>query len=321
MIAATNLSKRFGPVSAIEGLSFEIPRGSVCGFLGPNGSGKTTTLRILAGLLRPDEGRLRIGGIDAIEDSLAARRLVGYLPDGAPGYAEMRVEESLRFRFRISGAAGPMTPAIERVIEQCRLGEVRRRLVGRLSRGFRQRVGLAGALLSQPPVLLLDEPTEGLDPLQVLQFRELLREFAAERTVLLSSHLLPEVEAVCDSVILILEGRLVAAGPLASLRDGAETATIRLELAPTDPAAAETALAGLAAVRRLQIARDGEGGPLRIAAVVEASQADAAAETLAERLAAAGLRLRRLESRRPSLEELFLQFARRSARVDAESSA
>lgn len=313
MIAATNLCKRFGPVLAIEGLSFEIPRGSVCGFLGPNGSGKTTTLRILAGLLRPDRGDLRLGGVDAIADSLGARRLVGYLPDGAPGYAEMRVEESLRFRFRISGAAGPMTPAIERVIEQCRLGEVRRRLVGRLSRGFRQRVGLAGALLSQPPVLLLDEPTEGLDPLQVQQFRDLLREFAAERTVLLSSHLLAEVEAICDRVILILGGRLVAAGPLASLRGESTTATIRIELAPADPRGAESALAGIAAVRHLQIARSGADGPLRIAAEVEASHADAAAETLAAALAQAGLRLRRLESQRPSLEEIFLRHARHAA--------
>ncbi|MBM4105976.1 MAG: ABC transporter ATP-binding protein [Phycisphaerae bacterium] len=303
MIVAHELRKRFGEVVAVDRLSFEIPRGSVCGFLGPNGAGKTTTLRMLAGLLAPDGGRLEIDGLDAIARSRDARRRLGYLPDGAPAYPEMRVEEYLRFRWRIAGRTGSMRTEIDAACGACALGGVRRRLIGTLSRGFRQRVGLAAAILGRPPVLLLDEPTEGLDPFQVREFRGLVREFAQGRTVLLSSHLLAEVETICDRVILMLGGRLVASGTVESLRRGGSA---RIECEVRGAAAVE-AIAVLSGVRQVRpMTEPDESGWRRVE--VLAAEGDPR-EAIAAAVGAAGGRLRELVRREESLEETFMRLA------------
>lgn len=316
MIVANDLVKRFGPVEAVSGLCLEVARGRICGFLGPNGSGKTTTLRMLVGVLRPDRGRIAIDGVDALAEPEEARRRIGYLPDGAPSHPEMRVDELLAFRWRICGREGRRPVEVDRVVEECGLGGVRRRLVGTLSRGFRQRVGLAAALLGRPGVLLLDEPTEGLDPIQVRDFRRLLRRFAEGRTVLLSSHLLAEVEAVCDEAILVLEGRRVASGTIEGLRGtGGDATTWRcvtdvpgtrlLELVARLPGARPSTAgagdrsAGLVAV----------GDPWH-EAWIEFVDPDEGPASLVAAVVAGGGRVRELQPRPRTLEDAFVHVAR-----------
>lgn len=190
-------------------VSFHVARGEVVGFLGPNGAGKTTTLRMLTGYLKPTSGEVRIDGIDAVRSSIEARARLGYMPEGVPLYREMRVHEYLRHRAALKGLDG-IADAVDRALDSAGVAEARGRIIGQLSKGYRQRVGLAESLLADPPILILDEPTSGLDPNQVREFRKLVRGFAGQKTVLLSTHILSEVEAVCDRVIIIREGEMVA---------------------------------------------------------------------------------------------------------------
>ncbi len=190
-------------------MSFRIEPGEIVGFLGPNGAGKTTTLRMLTGYLAPTSGNIRIDGIDAVTDSIRARERLGYMLEGVPLYREMRVYEYLRHRGALKNVSD-VGAAVDRSLDLAGVADARTRIVGQLSKGYRQRVGLAEALIADPPILILDEPTSGLDPNQVRQFRELVRSFGGKKTVLLSTHILSEVEAVCDRVIIIREGRKVA---------------------------------------------------------------------------------------------------------------
>ncbi len=219
MIETKDLTRRFGARTAVQSLTFTVPRGKVVGFLGPNGAGKSTTLKMLSAYLPPTEGTATVNGHDVVEQSLEARRSIGYMPETVPLHPEMRVEEYLRFRAEIKGVPSrERRRAEDRAMELADVTEVRRRLIGDLSKGFRQRVGLADALVASPPLLILDEPTEGLDPNQILRFREVIRGLRGEHTVFLSTHILQEVEAVCESVIILHEGRLVAQGDIHSVR-------------------------------------------------------------------------------------------------------
>ncbi len=221
MIVATGLSKRYGTRAAVDGISFEVPRGEVVGFLGPNGAGKSTTLKMLAGFLPPSEGRVTIDGIDVHEDSLAARARLGYMPETVPVYPELRVEEFLSFRAELKGVrstGGARKRAVARAMERTGVADRARWLVGELSRGYKQRVALADALVSDPPVLILDEPTASLDPNQIIEVRELIRSLAGEHTVVVSTHILPEVEATCARVIILSSGRVVASGSMDEIR-------------------------------------------------------------------------------------------------------
>ena len=209
MIQVDALSRRYGSRLAVNHLSFEVGQGEIVGFLGPNGAGKTTTLRMLTGYLAPTEGKITIEGIDAVADSVRARARLGYLPEGVPLYREMRVHEYLRHRAQLKSVAEPKA-AVDRALELAGVADARGRIIGQLSKGYRQRVGLAEALVADPPILILDEPTSGLDPNQVRQFRELVRGFGGAKTVFLSTHILSEVKAVCDRVIIIHEGAKVA---------------------------------------------------------------------------------------------------------------
>ncbi len=209
MIEVEALSRRYGSRLAVNEVSFRVEPGEIVGFLGPNGAGKTTTLRMLTGYLAPTSGTIRIGGIDAVTDSIRARERLGYMPEGVPLYREMRVHEYLHHRGALKSVPN-LTDAVDRSLELAGVGDARTRIVGQLSKGYRQRVGLAEALIADPPILILDEPTSGLDPNQVRQFRELVRGFKGKKTVLLSTHILSEVDAVCDRVIIIREGRKVA---------------------------------------------------------------------------------------------------------------
>jgi ABC-2 type transport system ATP-binding protein len=221
VIEVEGLTKDYGTVVAVRDVSFSVGRGEVVGFLGPNGAGKSTTLRILAGFLGASSGKVRIAGHDIAEDSLAARASLGYMPEAAPLYPELRVREYLDFRARLKRVArGKRSAAVEQAMQRTRLGEVGETSIGHLSKGYRQRVALADALVADPPLLILDEPTAGLDPNQVREVRGLIKELAQDHTVLLSTHILSEVEATCQRALVIDRGRLVAQGTLEELSRG-----------------------------------------------------------------------------------------------------
>lgn len=220
MIEVSHLHKRYGAVHAVRDVSFEVEQGAVVGFLGPNGAGKSTTLRILAGFLGATKGSVRIAGHDILEERLQAVANIGYMPETSPLYPEMRVQEYLRFRAELKGVKrAKRTAEVGRVLDAARVREMATRLIGHLSKGYRQRVGLADALIGSPPLLILDEPTAGLDPNQIQQVRTLIKGLRKNHTILVSTHILSEVEATCERAIVIHEGRVVATGTLEELRN------------------------------------------------------------------------------------------------------
>ena len=255
MIEAQNLSRRYGDFTAVDGISFSVNEGEIVGMLGPNGAGKTTTIRMITGFLPPTNGRVTVAGKDLFESPREARRQLGYLPENVALYTEMRVDEYLAYRARLEGLSRlDMRQAIPLTLERCLLTDVRHQIIGTLSKGYRQRVGLATAILHNPRVLVLDEPTVGLDPRQIISIRELIRELGKEHTLLLSTHILPEVELLCDRVVIIDRGRIVAEGTPQSLRESWIGAPgVRLVL-KDDPSAVNAAdalaqIPGVTAVR------------------------------------------------------------------------
>jgi gliding motility-associated transport system ATP-binding protein len=221
MLEVRNLTKRYGDFVAVRDISFSAAQGQILGFLGPNGAGKTTTMRILTGFLPATSGTAAVAGFDVFTDSAEVRRRIGYLPENPPLYTEMTTEAFLRFVARIKGMArGTIEDAIDRVVQTCGLESVRTRLLGQLSKGFRQRAGLAQALIHDPPVLVLDEPTIGLDPIQIREIRALIQKLAGERTIILSTHILPEVSQICEKVVIINEGQVVLEQEMSALRSG-----------------------------------------------------------------------------------------------------
>ncbi len=245
MIETRALAKRYGDVTALSDVSFRVETGEIVGFLGPNGAGKTTALRILSTYLTPDGGSATVAGHDVVREPMEVRRRLGYLPEQPPLYLDHTVVEYLGFCAALRGVPrGRIRPAVDAALQRCGLGDVRARLVGNLSKGYRQRVGLAQALVHGPQVLLLDEPTVGLDPHQIVEIRNLIRSLAGAHTVLLSSHLLPEVAMTCSKVVVVHRGRVAATGPVEDLAGagGLEAAFLRLTAADVAaPAAEETA--------------------------------------------------------------------------------
>ena len=212
MIQVNQLTKRYARHEAVRGIDFSVERGEIVGFLGPNGAGKTTTLRMLTGYLPPSSGTARVAGFDVFHDSIEARKRIGYMPENVPLYDDMRVREYLSFRAGIKGLDGAaLRHRVGEVIELCGLQSVRRKMIKTLSKGFRQRVGLADALVHDPELLILDEPTNGLDPNQIRQIRELIKQLGKSHTVLISTHILHEVEMICNRVIIIDQGKIKAA--------------------------------------------------------------------------------------------------------------
>lgn len=316
MIRVQEVSKSFGRVRAVHGVSFEVSRGEVVGLLGSNGAGKSTTIRMIAGVIPPDRGRIWIDGLDTIDRSAEARRRIGYLPESAPAYGEMSVEELLRFRARLYGVGRrELGRAVGRVVELCELGEARGRRVGELSKGFRQRVGLAGALVHDPPVLILDEPTNALDPRQIRHTRSLVRELGREKAVLVSSHVLPEVERTCDRVVMMARGRVRAderPGALVERRAGLWPYVVEVPAGAEE--AARRALSGVAGVSSVSGAGGlgegsptaGEGGWVRLVVSGAAGSGDLRA-ALASALRAAGVEVRELTRHVASLERVFME--------------
>ena len=316
MIEVQGLSKRYPTRLAVDDVTFSVKQGEIVGFLGPNGAGKTTTMRVVTGFLPPTSGSARVAGFDVATQSSAARAALGYLPESAATYPEMRVSEYVAFRARLEGVArGQVRARVDEALERCLLGEVARRRIETLSKGFRQRVALAGALVHQPPVLILDEPTIGLDPVQIIKIRETIRELGRDRAVLLSTHILPEVEAVCDRVLIIDRGRIVAEGTPAQLRGKlAGSPVVRVAVRGNVPA--REALAHLPGVTEVDI--EEAPGETR-ARVLCAANADPREEIF--RLAVErGWVLRELSREALSLEDVFVRLTRHDADPDAAAA-
>ncbi|MDG3003707.1 ABC transporter ATP-binding protein [Paludisphaera mucosa] len=307
MIEVHRLSKSYGPVQALDRISFALGRGEVAGLLGPNGAGKTTTMRILTTYLAPTSGRAVLCGRDVLDEPLEVRRNVGYLPENVPLYGEMRVRELLEFRARLKDVPrSKRRHSVSGAIARCGLGEVENRPVGKLSRGFRQRVGLADAIVHDPPILILDEPTAGMDPIQVREVRSLVRELGERHTVLLSTHIMSEVEAVCSRVVIIAQGRIALDAPVAELRSDAA-----LLVEARGPAEAiRKLLMAVPGVASVRIAGDRDG----VASLeLGLKPGEDPREVIAMRVAANGWPLRGLETRRRSLEERFVEAVSRSS--------
>jgi ABC-2 type transport system ATP-binding protein len=314
MIRVEDLYKSYGQTVALEGVSFEVHPGEVVGLLGPNGAGKTSCLRVLTCFVQPSAGSVRINDLDPTRDSLEIRRQVGYLPESCPLHPELRVSEYLTFRARLRGITRRgRREAIERVMRGCGLEEVQRRIVGQLSRGFRQRLGLADALLGAPRVLILDEPTAGLDPNQIREVRRLIRNLTADgdHTVLLSTHILSEVEALCSRAVILHRGRLVDQGPVDQLRTrfGEGITTVQVRIGDGDEQGLIDALERLPAVARVEIVERGGEGVVRCR--LHGEMGPEARERVAELISSnPAWALQALGTRGADLEEIFARLTR-----------
>jgi ABC-2 type transport system ATP-binding protein len=320
MIEVSELTKDYGPVRALRGVSFTVPDGQVVGFLGPNGAGKTTTMKILTGYLAPTSGTATIAGFDVSVEPVECQRRTGYLPEGNPLYTELRVVEALRFAGEMHGLRGAdRDRAVEEAVDAVGLGEMERRPIGELSKGYRQRVGLAQALLHKPQFLILDEPTSGLDPNQQQEMRALIRDLGRERTVILSTHILPEVEAICDRALIVHEGRLVLDERVADIRSRARGRAAVAAVVRATPTAASAAFAGLPGVATVEAA-DIEGEPGYARVRLEGAADRATCEAVAARAAQKGIPLASLGSESMTLERVFAELTATTASAEEVSS-
>ena len=312
MIQIDNLRKSYGEIVALEGISISIDRGKVVGLLGPNGAGKTTMMKILVGYLIPDAGSASVAGIDVLERPLEVQERIGYLPENAPVYGEMLVQEYLTFIARMRGIEGDRAMRrIGEAAEQCAVGDVLTRAIGHLSKGYRQRVGLAAAILHDPEILILDEPTSGLDPNQIAEVRDLIRRMGQTKTIILSTHILPEVEASCGRAVILIDGRVRADGTLAELtRSRVQVVTT----APDDPAAARQLFEGLEGVAAVQPdGVDGAYHTYRLQLAGDYQIGEAVAEATRQR----GWPLRELRRDDKTLEQVFRELTSAAPEVRA----
>jgi ABC-2 type transport system ATP-binding protein len=317
-IEVTNLVKSYAGVTAVNGISFTVPKGEIIGFLGPNGAGKSTTMRILTGYLPATSGSVSICGFSVVSDPDAVKRRVGYMPENNPLPDEMRVSEYLYFRGRLKEIPrGKLGSRIDEVLELCDLKRVRHKIIGKLSKGFRQRVGIAESVLAEPPVIIMDEPTIGLDPHQILIVRDLIASLRGRMTVLISSHILPEIEMTCDRVLIINQGRIVAQGTPADLRREVlgqsayeieacgDLGSLPFLLGSIDPG--------------LSVASEGQPDEYGFRTIkLKTLNAEDSGEAILRTCLAEGLRVRSLSRAHPTLEDVFLAATRRS--WDAVSS-
>ena len=305
MIEVQHVTKRYGPVAAVNDVSFRVEAGQILGFLGPNGAGKTTTMRVLTGYLPPTEGTATIAGFDVLEEPIEAKRRTGYLPESPPLYPDMTVREYLTFVARINGLASTERDnRIGQVMERTSIGDVADRHCGKLSKGYRQRVGLAQAILHNPDVLILDEPTAGLDPKQIIETRELIKELAGDHTIILSTHILPEVAQTCERVVIINKGRVVAEDTpdnLTGRLHGAVTIQMQIDTTGADPTGVLQAVPGVASVSLGDPGSDGRTVEVQSAQDVDIRR------SLANAVVSNGWGLLEMRRVRLSLEEIFLQ--------------
>jgi ABC-2 type transport system ATP-binding protein len=303
MIQVEHLTKRYAGFTAIHDLSFEVSKGEIVGFLGPNGAGKSTTMRILTGYMPPTSGRVSIAGFDIFNQSVEARRHLGYLPESTPLYHDMRVCEYLRYRASLKGVEGSkITQRVGEVLELCNLREKERAIIGTLSKGQKQRVGLADALVHDPDLLILDEPTIGLDPNQIRQVRELIKNLANRRTVLISTHILPEVEIMCSRVIVIHKGRIRASDTADNLlRNHRAAGAVRVELAQA-PSDTRGILAAIPGVKDVAEETTDSGTRFLLRTDAEANPSSDILRLVSEKR----WQLLELTRRKPTLEDVFV---------------
>jgi ABC-2 type transport system ATP-binding protein len=303
MISVQHLTKKYGSFTAVNDISFEVEKGEIVGFLGPNGAGKSTTMKILTGYLPPTSGRATIAGFDVFNESIEARRRIGYLPENTPLYTDMKVGEYLRYRAALKGV--PMSKVRERVgdvLDLCQIADREKQLIGSLSKGYRQRVGLADALVHDPDLLILDEPTIGLDPNQIRTVRELIKNLAQKRTVLISTHILPEVEIMCSRVIVIHKGQIRATDTAEKLlKNHRSVGELRLEAKAGDGAV--SALRNLAGVKDVTEDRDGEWSVFTLRLDANAQPGEDIMRLASDRRWA----VRELHQKRATLEDVFAE--------------
>jgi ABC-2 type transport system ATP-binding protein len=309
MIQVQNLTKRYARHVAVDNISFSVEKGDIVGFLGPNGAGKTTTMRVLTCFMPPTQGTATVAGFDVFEKPLEVKKRIGYLPEAPPVYPEMEVGDYLEFVGRLKGiAASELKRRVDEVAERCAVADVKKKLIGKLSKGYRQRVGLAQAIIHNPEVLILDEPTSGLDPKQILETRDLIKGLAGEHTIILSTHILPEVEAVCQRVIIINKGKVVAT-------DSVDNLTHKMR--GSDSVAVEVETDGIAGTSDVQERLERVSGVSkvlykqatdhRMTFEVESLPGQSARADVARAVVNAGWNLLELRSVSYSLEEVFLQ--------------
>jgi len=305
MIKVERLTKRYGPTLAVKDITFEVEKGEIVGFLGPNGAGKTTTMRILTGFLPPTSGTASVAGYDVLEEPLEVKKRIGYLPETPPLYPEMAVEGYLDFVGRLKGiASADVSGRIENVVDKCSLGDVRGKLIAQLSKGYRQRVGLAQALIHDPDVLILDEPTAGLDPKQISEVRQLIHQLSGEHTIILSTHILPEVQTIASRIIIISDGKLEASDTpenLMARMQGHESVLVEIDGPPEDVEERLMAVEGVNGVSR----KNGHGG--RTSWEIDTGEDAAIRSEVARAVVESGWGLYEIRSVGISLEDVFLQ--------------
>ncbi len=307
MIEAEGLTKFYGPIAAIKDVSFQVKKGEIVGFLGPNGAGKSTTIRILTCYMPPTSGTARVDGLDCMERSLEIRKKIGYLPENVPLYRDSTVRRFLRFAASAKGiSGGKIEKEVRRVVGMCGLEKEVNRIISHLSKGYRQRVGLAQALISDPPVLVLDEPTIGLDPTQIIEIRHLVQELGHNRTILLSSHILPEVAQICGRVLIISKGEIVATDSPKNLTSQLQKTT-RIMLEVSSPAIEiAPAIEKIRGVQRVEADAEGSGK-----FIIEADPSSDVRPDIARMVVEKGAGLLELRAVQLSLEEIFMQLVTR----------
>jgi ABC-2 type transport system ATP-binding protein len=317
MLSVRNVTKRYGARTAVSDASFAVERGEIVGFLGPNGAGKSTTLRMITGFLVPTAGNISVDGIDVLKEPLRSVSRIGYMPEGVPLYPELRVNEYLRHRAELKGVPrGQVTKFVGDALELAGVRDAERRIIGQLSKGYKQRVGLADALVADPPLLILDEPTSGLDPNQMRQVRELVRGFAGKKTVLVSTHILPEVEATCGRVVIIAKGHVVGEGATDAIRQGAAGQRVRL-VVRGDRAQAEALLSSVEGVRKLAF----ESAHDEVCTFELGTEASPEViERVVVRLTSHSFGVREVHTLTASLEDVFAQLTRVDAAAETPAS-
>ena len=310
MITVKELTKRYARNTAVDHISFQVEKGQIVGFLGPNGAGKTTTMRMLTCFLPPTSGSASVAGFDVLEQAFEVKRRIGYLPETPPLYLEMRTTEYLNFVGKIKGLRGPeLGKRVDFVLDRCALTDVKEKVLGKLSKGYRQRVGLAQAIIHNPDVLILDEPTAGLDPKQINETRDLIKSLAGDHTIILSTHILPEVEQTCERVVIINKGKLVATDSVSNLQNRARGASsILVEVAgrngAPDAALVQRRLAQVAGVSRVFVKETRNNGAIL---EVEGKHEHGIRGDVARAIVESGWDLNELRPAAISLEEVFLQ--------------
>ncbi len=319
MVEVQHVTKRYGSLTAVDDISFTVERGEILGFLGPNGAGKTTTMRILTGYLPATEGRAQVAGFDVFDQPLESKRRTGYLPETPPLYPEMTIEEYLRFVARINGVpSSERRRQVATAMERTNISDMADRFCGKLSKGYRQRVGLAQALLHNPDVLILDEPTAGLDPRQIIETRRLIAELAGDHTIILSTHILPEVSQTCQRVVIINRGRVVAVDSpdnLTARLQGSQTLYVLIDSAGIDPSPALAAVPGVTGVSQID-----EQGPA-VGYEIDAGRGEDVRRALSGAIVNAGWGLLELRARQMSLEDIFLELTTEEADAAPDATA